>query len=66
MTPGIDVFYLRQSPLPMDAAALAADERRFRDLAKAAGLTMGPLYYDGRIACVRLVRPQGYASCRAV
>lgn len=54
--PGIDIFSLRQSPAPGDAAALEAERRRFRELAKAAGLATGPLYYDGRVACIHTTR----------
>lgn len=52
--PGIDVFHLRQSPRPLDAAALEAGKQRFRDLAKAAGLAAGPIHDDGRMALLRL------------
>jgi hypothetical protein len=50
--PGADVFYVRQFPHGMDASALAADKQRFQDLAKAAGLSIGALYYDGQQAYV--------------
>ncbi len=50
--PDADIFYVRQFPYGMNAAAIAADKQRFQNLAKAAGLSVGTLYYDGQQAYI--------------
>ena len=50
--PGADIFYFRQFPHNTDAAAIADDKQHFQNLAKAAGLSISSLYYDGRQAYI--------------